>query len=124
MLKNYWIIVVAVLVSLCIYSPKVNAQNKQVYGIGVSFQMDPEFDLLPKVTDVVAATSAYSVGVQRGWYIVAVDGINIKGKNQIEIVKLIRGKEGTYVKITFAKEKNLKDLQEYIIMRRKLPIKE
>lgn len=100
------------------------SQEKQVYGIGVSFQMDPAFEYYPLITNVVAATSAFTVGVEKGWHIIAVDGINIKGKNQSEIVKMIRGVEGTYVKITFCKGNNLKDLQEFIIRRRKLPVKE
>jgi len=123
-MKNYKIFLVMVVVALIINVPKSIAQNKQVYGIGVSFQMDPTFDMLPLVTDVVAATSAYTVGVQKGWHIVAVDDIPLKGKQQNDILKMIRGNEGTYVKITFAKGNNLKDLQDFIIMRRKIPVKE
>jgi C-terminal processing protease CtpA/Prc len=123
-MKNYKVFLVIIVVALSINIPNVIAQNKQVYGIGVSFQIDPSFDMLPLVTDVVAATSAFTVGVQKGWHIVAVDDIQLKGKQQNDILKMIRGNEGTYVKITFAKSKNLKDLQDFIIMRRKIPVKE
>src|ERR1035441_2480140 len=95
-MKNNKVLLLLIIVALIVNIPNAPAQNKQVYGIGVSFQMDPEFIMLPKVTDVVAATSAYTVGVQKGWHIVAVDGVNLKGKTQNEIVKLIRGDEGSY----------------------------
>ncbi len=124
MSRIHKISIALIVVCFIINIPNSDAQIKQIYGIGVSFLMDPDFDLLPMVTDVISATSAYSVGVQKGWYIVAVDGINIKGKNQNELVKMIRGPEGTYVKITFARGKNLKDLVEHIIMRRKIPAKQ
>ena len=124
MQKNNKALLAIILVLSTLTTTNTHAQKTQVYGIGVSFQMDPELNLLPKVTEVVAATSAFTVGVQKGWHIIAVDGIKIQGKTQFELVNMIRGKEGTYVKITFARNKNLKDLQEYIIMRRKLPIKE
>jgi|ERR1039458_8909195 carboxyl-terminal processing protease len=123
-MKNNKVLLLLIIVALIVNIPNAPAQNKQVYGIGVSFQMDPEFIMLPKVTDVVAATSAYTVGVQKGWHIVAVDGVNLKGKTQNEIVKLIRGDEGSYVKITFATKNNLIDLQDFIIMRRKIPVRE
>ena len=123
MIKKNKIILSLLLVFLVLNTHQIIAQNKNVYGIGVTFQMDPEFNLLPMVTEVVAATSAYTVGVHKGWHIVAVDGVNIQGKSQNEIVGMIRGNEGTYVKITFIRSKNLNDLQEYIIMRRKLPVK-
>jgi carboxyl-terminal processing protease len=122
-MKNYKFLLIIIVV-LNLNSTNLFAQNKQVYGIGVSFQMDPNFDMLPVVTDVVAATSSFTVGVQKGWHIVAVDDIKLKGKQQTDVVKLIRGNEGTYVKITFAKGNNLKDLQDFIIMRRKIPVKE
>ena len=123
-MKNNKVLLLLIIVALIVNIPNAPAQNKQVYGIGVSFQMDPEFIMLPKVTDVVAATSAYTVGVQKGWHIVAVDGVNLKGKTQNEIVNMIRGNEGTYVKITFATKNNLIDLQDFIIMRRKIPVRE
>src|ERR1035438_4823878 len=123
-MKNNKVLLIIIISVFGINIPKAIAQNKQVYGIGVSFQMDPEFIMLPKVTDIVAATSAYTVGVQKGWHIVAVDGVNLKGKTQNEIVNMIRGNEGTYVKITFATKNNLIDLQDFIIMRRKIPVRE
>ena len=123
-MKNNKVLLIIIISVFGINIPKAIAQNKQVYGIGVSFQMDPEFIMLPKVTDIVAATSAYTVGVQKGWHIVAVDGVNLKGKTQNEIVNMIRGNEGTYVKITFATKNNLIDLQDFIIIRRKIPVRE
>ncbi|MEI6814965.1 MAG: hypothetical protein WCL14_00035 [Bacteroidota bacterium] len=96
-------------------------QQKQAYGIGVSFQLDPTFENYPIVMEVIAATSAYNIGVEKGWHILAVEGIDLKGKNQFDILNMIRGKEGSFVKIKFCRGTDPKDQKEAIIMRRKIP---
>ena len=98
-----------------------HSQNTQVYGIGVMFKMDPDQGMIPIVTEVIDVSSAKVSGIQKGWHILAVDNVRTIGKTQEQIVNMIRGKEGSYVKLLFKTNDNPKDNVELTIMRRKIP---
>lgn len=65
-------------------------------GIGV--QISAVFDSL-HVLNVIAGGPSEKVGMMPNDRIVTVDGINIVGKSQVESVKLLRGKKGSYVNV-------------------------
>jgi C-terminal processing protease CtpA/Prc len=98
-------------------------QDDKIYGIGVMFRLDTTYNLLPVISKVIENSTAKAVGLQEGWHILMVDGVNLRGKNQREVMNLIRGIDGTYVKLLIGKSKNPKDTEEYIVRRRQIPTK-
>jgi C-terminal processing protease CtpA/Prc len=99
-------------------------QDDKVYGIGVMFRLDTAYDLLPVISKVIENSTAEAVGLKEGWHLLMANGVNLKGKNQREVMNLIRGVDGTYVKLLIGKSKNPKDNEEFIVRRRQLPTKQ
>lgn len=77
-----------------------NSIRSEFVGIGV--QLVPIGDNIV-ITDVFENSPALQGGVQKGDYFVKVDGTNVKGFTTDELLKLVLGKEGTYVNITFGR---------------------
>jgi C-terminal processing protease CtpA/Prc len=124
MKSNLKVIALLIYIGAIILSPvKTFAQDDKIYGIGVMFRMDTAYDLIPVISKVIENSTAKAVGLQEGWHILMVDGVNLKGKNQREVMNLIRGVDGTYVKLLIGKSKNPKDNEEFIVRRRQIPTK-
>ena len=122
MKTNRTIFLLLLLAGMNLLNPiKSFSQDNPVFGIGVMFKMDPDQGMIPVVTEVVNASSAQVSGIQKGWHIIAVDNVRTIGKTQEQIVNMIRGKQGTYVKLLFMTNNNPKDNVELTIMRRKIP---
>ena len=75
---------------------------------------------LPKVVDVVAGWPAHESGVRPGDQIVAVNGVQTRGKTAVECTLLIRGKPGTKVTLTLARPDGV--LSVLHLHRKSLPI--
>lgn len=87
------------------FVPKVNNEFRdetqgKFYGIGARLLPDP---LGVKVVSVFADGPAKRVGVKGGDIIVAVDGKVVAGMQSDDIVLLIKGKEGTIVKLKISR---------------------
>lgn len=87
------------------FVPKVNNEFRdetqgKFYGIGARLLPDP---LGVKVVSVFADGPAKRVGVKGGDIIVAVDGKVVAGMQSDDIVLLIKGKEGTVVKLKISR---------------------
>jgi len=67
-------------------------------GIGVRVIMDPE-DRTLTLTSVFPGSPAGAVGLMAGDKVVTVDGIDVVGRSQQEVVAMIRGEEGTTVNV-------------------------
>ena len=68
-------------------------------GVGVSIAIDDPTKML-RVNDVIAGGPAEKAGLQPGDLITAIDGKSTKGLTTDDDAKLLRGKEGTIVRIT------------------------
>jgi len=76
-------------------------------GVGARLSPDP---LGARVANVFDGSPAQRAGVQMNDVITGVDGKTVSGKEVEDIVKLIRGDEGTVVKLTILREKLAKPL--------------
>jgi carboxyl-terminal processing protease len=87
------------------FVPKVNTEFRdetqgKFYGIGARLLPDP---LGVKVVSVFSEGPAKRIGVKGGDVVVAVDGKVIAGMQSDDIVMLIKGKEGTTVKLKISR---------------------
>lgn len=73
-------------------------------GIGVTFTKDDNGDFL--IVSVIDDTPAYKAGIRAGDTIEAVDGKTYEDMN--DIVAVIRGKEGTSLKLTYKRDDSKK----------------
>lgn len=69
------------------------------YGIGAYIGRDQNTDL-PLITGVIENTPAEESGLQYGDIICEVDGVSVSGMENTDVVRLIKGEEGTRVNIT------------------------
>ncbi|MGC8861184.1 MAG: S41 family peptidase [Armatimonadota bacterium] len=72
---------------------------------GIGAQLDTNDKGEVYVKEPLPETPAERAGIKANDVIVAVDGKSIKGKDILEVVKLIRGPEGTKVKLTLRRPK-------------------
>jgi len=79
-------------------------QDDKIYGIGVMFRLDTSYNLLPVISKVIENSTAKAVGLQEGWHILMVDGVNLRGKNQREVMVLLGLAKFTFIAflLTFA----------------------
>lgn len=68
-------------------------------GVGISIAIDDATKML-RVNEVIPGGPAEKAGVQGGDLIIAIDGKSTKGLGTDDDAKLLRGKEGTVVRIT------------------------
>ncbi|MBQ0105115.1 MAG: S41 family peptidase [Armatimonadetes bacterium] len=78
-------------------------------GIGAVLQMTETGQV--KVNEVMEGAPAEKAGIKAGDYFIAVDGTPTAGKTLDETVKMIRGEEGTDVKITVQRESENKQYE-------------
>jgi len=74
----------------------MNFVEQAYVGIGVTI-LETETGI--KVTEVNAVGGAYAAGILAGDVIIEVSGENVLGKSLDEVTEMVRGDEGTYVKI-------------------------
>ena len=89
------------------YSEYISAEDMKSYtenllgnfvGIGIYMVKDEDVDRI-KVLSPIKNTPAEKAGIQPGDYIIKVDGVEYKGSEMSKAADLIKGKEGTTVKI-------------------------
>lgn len=73
----------------------------QFYGIGAEMRQEED---LYVITSVIKDTPAERGGVLAGDTIIAVDGVEIKGKSFQELLGMVRGEEGTEVTLRLERE--------------------
>lgn len=99
---------------------EMHVQTKGEFGgLGIEITMEHQ---LVKVVTAIEGTPAFKVGVKSGDYIVKVEGKTVIGLNIEEVVKKLRGKPSTDVKITILR-KGEKEPIEKIIKREIIKVK-
>lgn len=88
------------------------------YGIGAYIGKD-EATGLPMVSGTIKDTPAEASGLRYGDLICAVDDQSVEGMDNSEVVRLIKGEEGTTVKVTVYREGE-KDYLDFDIERRRI----
>lgn len=82
------------------YADLLNVQNGTVMGIGV--ELGREQSGYAKVTKVYDGSPAADLGLTRGCYITAIDGVDVKSMSSVESIQSrLRGEAGTVVNITW-----------------------
>ncbi len=99
---------------------EMQVQTKGEFG-GVGIEITLEFSVV-KVVSAIDDTPAFKVGIQSGDYITKVDDKSIIGLTIEEVVKKLRGKPGTKVKVTILR-KGEKAPLEKIITRQVIKVK-
>jgi carboxyl-terminal processing protease len=99
---------------------EMQVQTKGEFG-GVGIEITLEFSVV-KVVSAIDDTPAFKVGIQSGDYITKVDDKSIIGLTIEEVVKKLRGKPGTKVKVTILR-KGEKAPLEKIITRQIIKVK-
>ena len=90
------------------YSAKeLKIQNEgwegKFYGIGAVLSYDPDKEYV-QIEEVEDGSPAKEAGLQAGDYIVEVDGVDIQGMEITEVVRMVRGDEGTTVHLYVARD--------------------
>ncbi|MGZ8408010.1 MAG: S41 family peptidase [Caulobacteraceae bacterium] len=94
-------------------------QSRGEYA-GLGMELTAE-DGVPKVIAPMDGTPAAKAGIQAGDYITAVNGQTVLGQRLDEVVKQLRGEEGTAVTITISRDK--KDPFEVKLVRAPIEVK-
>ena len=82
------------------YTDLINTQNGTVIGIGVELAVDQSG--YAKVTKVYDESPAKEAGIQKGDYITAVDGTDVKSLSSVDAIQArLRGESGTIVNVTW-----------------------
>ncbi len=82
------------------------------FGIGVKFRQAD--DKRVYIDEVFENSSAEESGLKKGDELISVEGKKLKGDNLGDVVKLIRGKEGTRVQLEFYRESENKKIDKNI----------
>ena len=88
------------------------------YGIGAYVGIDKSTQMCA-ISSVIPGTPAEEAGVRAGDIIYKVDGTSTQGMETTDVVKLIKGEEGTKVHLTIVRE-NENDFLEMDVERRKI----
>lgn len=75
--------------------------SDHVVGVGMALGKGDEAGS-PKITDVLPAGPAAKAGIQAGWILLSINGTNTAGRSLRECVDLVRGDEGTRVRLEVA----------------------
>ncbi len=87
-------------------------------GLGIVISVRDNY---PTVISPLEGTPAYSLGIQSGDVIVAIDGASTRGFTSEEAVRKLRGSEGTAVTITVARDSEPQ--RDYTITRETINVK-
>ena len=99
---------------------EMNVQTKGEFG-GLGIEITLENSVV-KVVSTIEETPAFKADVRSGDYIIKVDGKSVIGNSIEEVVKKLRGKPGTNVKITILR-KNEKQAIEKTINRQIIKVR-
>ena len=69
-----------------------------IVGVGMELSNGRE-NGPPKIKGVVPAAPAAKAGIQTGWILLSINGTNTAGRSLSECVSLVRGEEGTWVRL-------------------------
>ncbi len=95
---------------------KMKEENEGNFtGIGAQLDTNKKGEVYIK--EPLPNTPAIRAGIKANDVILAVDGKSIKGMDILDVVKLIRGKEGTKVKLTFRRPGRTKPLDISVVRR-------
>jgi carboxyl-terminal processing protease len=86
---------------LGLYTAGAQEAEHIVIGIGVGVH---SVDQHPVIDEVIPGQSAFKGGVKVGDRLVEVDGKSVDGLSLVDISKLLRGKQGTRVKIVVERD--------------------
>jgi carboxyl-terminal processing protease len=93
---------------------KMREENEGNFtGIGAQLETNKKNEVYIK--EPLPDTPAMRAGVKANDVIIAVDGKSIKGMDILDVVKLIRGKEGTKVKLTLQRPGVAKPIDKVIV---------
>lgn len=91
---------------------EMQVQTKGEFG-GVGIEITSELSVI-KVVAAIEDTPAFNVGVKSGDYIVKVDDETIYGLSLQDVVKKLRGKAGTKVKVTILRSGEKEPIEKII----------
>ncbi len=83
------------------------------YGIGAYLSMDTQSNL-PKISGVIEGTPAEEAGLMTNDIIYKIDGESTQGLDLDEVVKRVRGKEGTTVDLTLLRDGEIDPIEARI----------
>ena len=72
--------------------------SDHIVGVGMELSKGRE-NGPPKIKGVVPAAPAAKAGIQVGWLLLSINGTNTAGRSLSECVGLVRGAEGTRVRL-------------------------
>lgn len=101
------------------YNFMLEEQDGSFYGIGISFDISPDGYL--RVVAPIEGTPAAKLGIRAGDRIVKIDGVSTKNITEVEVIRKLRGKEGSIVVITIEREGSDQS-KDYPISREKIPV--
>ncbi|MSP33288.1 MAG: S41 family peptidase [Rickettsiales bacterium] len=91
---------------------EMQVQTKGEFGgLGIEITLESQ---VVKVVTAIDDTPAFKVGIKSGDYITRVDGKTVVGQSIDEVVKKLRGKPGTEVKITIIRKGEKAQLEKTI----------
>jgi carboxyl-terminal processing protease len=99
------------------YREQTSAAEGIYYGIGAYVSMD-EMTNYPKISGVIDDAPAQEVGLREDDILYEADGQNLQGLSLTEVVALIKGEEGTTVKLTIYRESTNEYLDFDVVRRR------
>jgi len=102
------------------YTKLQESNSGTYYGIGVLMSQDPDSGIIT-ATRVFSNSPALEAGVKAGDILVAVDGTEVTGMELTNVVSMIKGAEGSTVKITLSREGE-KKLIELDVERREVDV--
>ncbi len=100
------------------YAKLQEETSGEYVGIGVQVSQDPETKIITMVKPF-KNSPATEAGIKKGDILVAVDDLELSGEEVSEVVKLIKGEEGTVVKIKVYREGE-SDYLTFDVTRRKV----
>jgi carboxyl-terminal processing protease len=87
-----------ILIASWIISIEMVLGAESIVGVGMALGKGDQGGA-PKITDVLPAGPAAKAGIQAGWILLSINGTNTASRSLSECVNLVRGDEGTRVRL-------------------------